>query len=174
MKDAAMRVRSRLAAGLIAAAFALVVRPAAAAEVGAPAPALSLPGLHGVVDTSALKGQVVLVDFWASWCAPCRRSFPWLNEMQARYGGRGFQVVAVSVDRQRADADRFLAEVPARFAVAFDSAGDAPRHFAVKGMPTSVLVGADGIVIRQHAGFKDDDRASLEAAIVAALGRAGH
>lgn len=146
--------------------------PVAAVEVGTSAPLLNLPGLQGPVDSGALKGRVVFVDFWASWCAPCRRSFPWLNDMQARYGARGLQVVGVNVDRERADADRFLAEVPARFAIAFDAAGDAPKRFAVKGMPTSVLVGADGRVIRQHTGFRDEDRADLEAAIVEALGRA--
>lgn len=160
-------------AAMALATTALAWQPAAAAEIGLAAPALRLQGLQGAVDSAALKGQVVFVDFWASWCAPCRRSFPWLNEMQAKYGGRGFQVVAVNVDRERRDAQAFLAEVPARFTVAFDAAGDAPRRFAVRGMPTSVLVGADGVVIRQHEGFKDDDRAPLEAAIVAALTRAG-
>jgi thiol-disulfide isomerase/thioredoxin len=121
------------------------------------------------VDSAGLKGKVVFVDFWASWCAPCRRSFPWLNEMQARYGAKGFQVVGVNVDRERADADRFLVEVPARFAIAFDAGGDTPKRYAIKGMPTSVLVGADGRVIKKHTGFRDEDRAALEAAIVAAL-----
>lgn len=169
-------MRTRRGVSYAAAALAglvLAALPAAAAEIGAAAPALRLPGLPGAVDSAALKGQVVFVDFWASWCAPCRRSFPWLNDMQAKYGSRGFQVVAVNVDRERRDAEGFLAQVPARFTVAFDAAGDVPRRFAVKGMPTSVLVGADGVVIRQHEGFKDADRAPLEAAIVAALARAG-
>lgn len=169
-------MKTTWSAATVAAALSGVMlawQPAAAADVGVAAPALRLPGLQGAVDSAALKGRVVFVDFWASWCAPCRRSFPWLNEMQAKYGGRGFQVVAVNVDRERRDADGFLAEVPAHFTVAFDAAGDAPRRFAVKGMPTSVLVGADGAVIRQHEGFKDADRAPLEAAIVAALVHAG-
>jgi thiol-disulfide isomerase/thioredoxin len=147
--------------------------PTTAVEAGASAPPLNLPGLQGPVDSGALRGKVVFVDFWASWCAPCRRSFPWLNDMQARYGARGLQVVGVNVDRERADADRFLAEVPARFAIAFDAAGDTPKRFAIKGMPTSVLVGADGRVVSKHTGFRDEDRAGLEAAIVEALGRAG-
>lgn len=170
----AMRMtRAALALAVVLAAALVALQPAAAAEVGEPAPTLSLPGQQGQVDSATLKGQVVFVDFWASWCAPCRRSFPWLGEMQARYGSRGFRVLAVNVDRDRSAAEGFLAEVPARFTVAFDAAGDAPRRFAVKGMPTSVLVGADGLVIRRHEGFKDDDRAPLEAAIVAALMRAG-
>lgn len=158
---------------LLACALACIGSAARAAEVGQPAPTLALPGLTAPVDLLALKGRVVLVDFWASWCTPCRHSFPWLNDMQARYGARGLQVLAVNVDRQRADADKFLAAVPARFTVAFDAQGDTPKRFNVKAMPSSVLVGADGLVLQQHAGFRDDDKAGLEAAIVAALVRAG-
>ncbi|MFO1219955.1 MAG: TlpA disulfide reductase family protein [Burkholderiaceae bacterium] len=145
--------------------------PAAAVEAGAPAPLLELPGLQGPVNSAAWKGKLVVIDFWASWCTPCRRSFPWLNEMQARYGAKGLQVVGVNVDRERADAERFLAEVPARFAIAFDAAGEMPKRFAIKGMPTTVLVGADGRVIKKHTGFRDEDRPGLEAAIVEALGQ---
>jgi thiol-disulfide isomerase/thioredoxin len=126
------------------------------------------PGVPGV-DAAALKGKVVVVDFWASWCAPCKRSFPWWNEMQAKYGARGLQVVAVNVDKHRADAEAFLARSAARFAVAFDAEGETPKRFQVRAMPTSFLIGTDGRVLLRHEGFKDDDRAALEAAIVAAL-----
>lgn len=154
--------------------FALLGAPhAQAVEPGQPAPAIALPGLAGPVQLDVLRGQVVFVDFWASWCGPCKQSFPWLNEMQAKYGARGLRVLAVNVDRQRADADRFLAQVPARFAVGFDPQGDVAQRYAVKAMPSSVLVGADGRVLQQHGGFRDDDRAGLEAAIVAALAKAG-
>jgi cytochrome c biogenesis protein CcmG, thiol:disulfide interchange protein DsbE len=146
-------------------------RTAQAAEAGQPAPAWTLNGRDGSVGLEAFKGRVVLLDFWASWCGPCRQSFPWMNEMQARHGARGLQVVAINLDRQRAEADTFLAAVPAHFVVAFDPQGDTPRRYAVKGMPTSVLIGADGVVLRQHAGFRDDDKPVLEAAIVAALAR---
>ncbi len=147
--------------------------PARSAEIGQPAPAVALPGLAGDFKLAQYKGQVVLLDFWASWCVPCRHSFPWMNQMQAKYGPRGLRVVAVNVDARRADADTFLSQVPAKFDVVFDSAGDTPRRYAVKGMPTSVLIGVDGIVLHQHAGFRDDDKAGLEAAIVAALAKAG-
>ncbi len=169
-----MKRRSLLraaACGALALPFAAV--PVHAAETGQPAPAFTLPGLAGPVELQALRGQVVLLDFWASWCGPCRQSFPWLGELQARHGARGFKVVAVNVDRQRSSADAFLAQVPARFTVAFDASGEVPRRYAVKAMPSSVLVGADGQVLLQHAGFRDDDRASLEAAVAQALQRAG-
>jgi thiol-disulfide isomerase/thioredoxin len=66
-----------------------------------------LPGLNGPVDLAALQGQVVLLDFWASWCTPCKLSFPWMNALQTRLGPRGLQVVAVNLDRQRSAADLF-------------------------------------------------------------------
>lgn len=144
---------------------------ARAAPIGQPAPALALPGTNGVVELVAYKGKVVYLDFWASWCGPCKQSFPWLNDMQARHGARGLQVLAVNLDRQRALADAFLAQVPARFVLAFDATGDSARRYAVQGMPSSVLIGADGLVLQQHAGFRDEDRAEREAAIVAALAR---
>jgi peroxiredoxin len=92
-----------------------------------------------------------------------------MNEMQAKYGAKGLQIVGINLDSKRADADKFLAEVPASFVVAFDAQGDTPKRYGVKGMPTSVLIGADGKVIQMHAGFREDERKALEDAIVAAL-----
>jgi cytochrome c biogenesis protein CcmG, thiol:disulfide interchange protein DsbE len=144
-----------------------------AVEVGQPAPSVKLSGLKDTVDLAALRGRVVYLDFWASWCGPCRVSFPWMNEMQAKYGARGLQIVGVSVDAQRDDADKFLAQVPARFQIAFDPVGDTPKRYAIKGMPTAVLIGADGQVLHRHSGFRESDQQALEAAIVAALKQAG-
>ena len=149
-------------AGLAVATATLALEP------GQPAPELRL-GLPGAATLAALEGQVVYLDFWASYCGPCRRSFPWMNEMQARYGERGLRVVAVNLDARRADAERFLAQVPAQFAVAYDPAQESPQRFGVKAMPSSVLVGADGRVLRVHAGFHDEQRSELEAAITKAL-----
>jgi thiol-disulfide isomerase/thioredoxin len=140
-----------------------------ALEPGQAAPALELSGVGAPVSLAQLKGKVVYVDFWASWCGPCKQSFPWLNDMQAKYAGRGLQIVGVNVDAKRADADKFLAEVPANFRVAFDAQGDTPKRYQIKGMPSSVLVGPDGKVIKVHTGFRADERKELEDAIVAAL-----
>ena len=140
-----------------------------AAEPGQAAPLFELPGTKGTVALQKLKGRVVYVDFWASWCGPCKQSFPWMNEMQAKYGARGLQVVGVNLDAKTADAEKFLAEVPARFTVAYDPKGDTARRYEIKGMPSSVLVGPDGKVVKVHAGFREDERKALEDAIVAAL-----
>jgi thiol-disulfide isomerase/thioredoxin len=158
------------AALAVCAAFA--APPAHAVDAGQPVPDIDLPGASVAPRLAALKGKVVYVDFWASWCGPCRQSFPWMNDMQQKYGGQGLQIVAVNVDARRADAEQFLSEVPARFAVAFDPKGEAPRRIGVKGMPTALLVGADGKVVKVHQGFREQDRAELEAMLVAALSAA--
>jgi len=147
----------------------LAALPAAAVDAGAPAPEFNLPGSRGAVSLAALKGKLVYLDFWASWCGPCRQSFPWMNEMQAKYGPKGLQIVGVNLDAKRADADKFLAEVPASFVLAFDAQGDTPRRYAVKGMPTSMLIGPDGKVLLVHTGFREEERKQLEEAITAAL-----
>lgn len=149
---------------------ALAASSASALEKGAAAPQFELQGLDGAVKLAKLQGKVVYVDFWASWCGPCRQSFPWMNEMQARYGARGLQVVGVNVDANSADARQFLASVPARFAIGFDPQGATPRSYGIKGMPSSVLIGPDGKVLSEHSGFRDADRAELESKIQSALG----
>ncbi len=100
------------------------------------------------------EGQVVVLDFWASWCGPCRDSFPWLNAMQDKYADAGLQIIGVNVDAERSEADAFLEKYPARFEVVFDSEGTLASHYDIQGMPSSVIIGRDGKVLSQHAGFK--------------------
>jgi cytochrome c biogenesis protein CcmG/thiol:disulfide interchange protein DsbE len=144
--------------------------PAHAVEPGQQVPDIELSGVPGVAKLSDLRGKVVYVDFWASWCAPCKQSFPWMDEMQRKYADRGLRIVAINVDAKRSDADKFLATSPVSFAIAFDAKGDSARRLAVKGMPTSVLVAGDGKVLYVHRGFRLDERAELEARLAAALG----
>ena len=156
---------------LVALCVATLAAPAAwSLDAGATAPDLNLPGLKDAVNLAALKGKVVYVDFWASWCGPCKQSFPFMNELQSKYGAKGFEIVAVNLDAKRGDADKFLAEVPARFNVAFDANGETARRFEVKGMPSSYLIGRDGKVIAAHKGFKEEERGELDARIAQALG----
>ena len=140
--------------------------PALAVDAGQPAPAFALPRASGdALTLESLKGRVVFVDFWASWCAPCKRSFPWMNEMHRKYGDKGLTIVAVNVDKRRADADRFLAQVPAAFPVVYDPEGKAPAAYGVKGMPSSYLIDARGNVVQVESGFNDDHAAAIEARI---------
>lgn len=162
MKNLATRTLSVLAATLMAAS-------AFAVEVGQMAPDFDLPGASGNVKLSSYKGKTVYLDFWASWCGPCKQSFPWMNEMQSRYGTKAFQIVGVNVDQKTDDAKEFLKENKAGFDVAFDSTGKIPKTFAIKGMPTSMLIGPDGKVIAVHSGFKPEQKPELEKQIKQAL-----
>jgi len=153
-------LRSSLFA-LVCAAF--VSANAAALDVGEPAPSFALPTTAGdTVRLEQLRGKAVYVDFWASWCGPCRRSFPWMNEMQRRYGSQGLAIVAVNVDKKRDDAARFLGEVPAEFTVVYDPPGATPAAYAVKAMPSSFLIDARGTVVAIERGFREESGAALE------------
>lgn len=143
--------------------------PARALAPGDAAPTLELEGLAGRVSLAALKGRVVYLDFWASWCPPCRQSFPWMDAQLARHGAAGLVVVAVNLDRQRAAAEQFLRAVPSRATIAFDPAGDTPKRFGARAMPSSFVIGRDGRIRLQHDGFRDEDTAALDAALQQAL-----
>ncbi len=162
------------------AAAVLFALPAAASwglTVGDAAPELSAgaaPGAAGgnaPMTLAALRGQWVYVDFWASWCGPCKQSFPWMNEMHEKYGARGLRILAINVDARAADGERFLAATPAKFAVAFDARGETPKRYGVKAMPTSYLIDPNGRIALIHAGFRDSDRAGLDAAFAQALSK---
>ncbi len=159
---------------VVGGALLSVTALANAIAVGEPAPDFQLPSLvdapsGNVLKLRDLRGHVVYLDFWASWCGPCKQSFPWMNSLQQRYGAKGLQVVAINLDEQADEARRFLSKVQAQFRVAFDRASDTPKRYAIVGMPTSVLIGADGQVLMVHTGFRADDASSLESAIQQAL-----
>jgi thiol-disulfide isomerase/thioredoxin len=110
----------------------------------------------------SLSGNVVLVDFWASWCEPCLKSFPWMNELQQKHASEGLVILAVNLDQDRALADAFLQKVPAEFRLEFDPAGNIARQFDVQAMPTSFLIDRSGHVRIRHAGFKNKHREERE------------
>ena len=117
------------------------------------------------LDLARFRGKVVLVDFWASWCEPCRHSFPWLNAMQAKYADRGLVVIGVNVDRERADAARFLRDVPAKFQIVYDPAGTVAAHYDLPGMPVSYVIGPKGDIVARHIGFRSGLSAQREAEV---------
>ncbi|HSG66951.1 MAG TPA: TlpA disulfide reductase family protein [Gammaproteobacteria bacterium] len=130
-----------------------------------PAPAFAQDAL----DLEAYRGQIVWIDFWASWCTPCRRSFPWLNDMMAKYAGQGLVVVGVNVDTEHELAAQFLSEVPVSFSIVYDPQGALAQQYEVLGMPSSFLIGRDGRLISSHIGFRREERENYEASIVEAL-----
>jgi thiol-disulfide isomerase/thioredoxin len=123
----------------------------------------------GPLDLGKYKGKVVYLDFWASWCGPCKLSFPYMQRMTAKYPASDFVVLAVNLDKSRPKADAFLADVGSRLPVVYDPAGAIATRYAVKEMPTSVLIGRDGRVRHVHKGFFLDKAPEYEAHITELL-----
>ena len=157
---------------LALAACTLAGPRAAKARAGlAMAPELALRASDGLlVLTAQPMARITWVDFWASWCPPCRLAFPWLNEMHGRHAASGLRIVAVNLDQDEAQAHRFLQQVPASFALAFDPEAATAKAMQVKTMPSSFLIARDRRVVLTHRGFRLQDRAALEQQIRAALG----
>ena len=129
---------------------------ALAIETGSPMPAcmVSPIGESQGSDLSQYKGQVLYVDFWASWCGPCAKSFPFLNEMHEQLKGQGLQIVGVNLDENADDAKAFLAKYPASFTVGADVSKQCAKDFAVKAMPSSYIIDRKGVVHHVHLGFR--------------------
>jgi cytochrome c biogenesis protein CcmG/thiol:disulfide interchange protein DsbE len=164
MRVTRRRLNVRLAVAALAAVGVIAVTPTARSLTnGDPAPACVLAVLDGSrsVNLAEYRGQVVYLDFWASWCGPCRESFPFMNELQRELAGKGLQILAVSVDKTAEDARRFLARYPAQFTVALDAAAACPTAFQLQGMPSSYIIDQSGTVRAVHAGFRNRDRAEI-------------
>jgi cytochrome c biogenesis protein CcmG/thiol:disulfide interchange protein DsbE len=114
------------------------------------------------LDLSAYRGKVVYVDFWASWCAPCRQSFPWLDNLVRDFGSQNLVVIGVNVDKDRDRAMRFLNETPANFPILYDPKGELATTYKVAGMPSGILIDRNGHVRFQHAGFTEKQRGFYE------------
>jgi len=128
----------------------------------AQAPDFKLEGQEKTIQLSKYLGQIVYLDFWASWCQPCRKSFGWMNKMQSLYGKEGFKVIAVNLDESRTKADKFLEQIPAGFDVAFDPQGITAESYNVKAMPSSYLIDKQGQVVHTNLGFRGNDEDALE------------
>jgi cytochrome c biogenesis protein CcmG/thiol:disulfide interchange protein DsbE len=120
-------------------------------------------------DTSALDHKVVYVDFWASWCPPCRQSFPWMALQNGRYARHGLHIVAVDVDRKRKDAVKFLDEINPPFEIIFDSVGALAKRYGLEAMPTTFIYGRDGTLRYSHLGFVPDDTLVLDSVVQSLL-----
>lgn len=111
-------------------------------------------------------GKVVYLDFWASWCKPCRYSFPWMNEMKAKYESEGLVVITVNLDKDAELARQFLQENPADFAILYDPEGATAKKYKLKGMPMSFVFNRSGQPVSGHVGFNDSKKAEYEAELV--------
>jgi len=148
----------------------LLAAPSAPAADYPPASqTLATSSLEGI-DYASLEGKVVYLDFWASWCAPCLRSFPWMNQMQEKYADQGLVVLAVNLDKERQDMDSFLQDNPPAFRTVHDPQATLAMAYRVQGMPSSYVLGRDGKVLHAHAGFRPARATEYEASIRQALG----
>jgi thiol-disulfide isomerase/thioredoxin len=158
-------VRSRsvaaLSAALILSAFA-----GAATSSNANSPELRLQRLDGAAfSLDALRGNLVVLDFWASWCVPCRTSFPYLDQLQTRYSAKGVRVVGLTLEEDSDAVNAFLDQVPVAFAIARDPSGRAGETFGVVAMPTTFLLDREGRVAARFEGGDAKAHAKLDAAI---------
>jgi thiol-disulfide isomerase/thioredoxin len=129
------------------------------------APTFELPCDSGTVSLEQYRDHVVYIDFWASWCVPCKHSFPWLNEMQERYAADGLKIIAINIDEDKADAQKFLENMPASFQIAYDPKGTVADLYRLKVMPSSYLIDRNGNVVHTHKGFKTSDGTRIEGKI---------
>ena len=154
--------RTKLTAPVNTYIFLLLTFLISPAALATKAPVFELPGDSGTISLKQYRNQVVFVDFWASWCVPCKYSFPWMNEMQERYGKDGLKVIGINVDKDKAMAQKFLEHVPATFDIAYDPEGEIADLYSLKVMPSSYLIDRDGNLVHAHKGFKTSDGSQME------------
>ena len=151
---------------IVALALCTAVSAFAGVGKGQRAPEFSLPSLKGAtVALSSLKGKVVLIDFWAQWCEPCKKELPQLDRLSKEYAGKGVVIVAVNIDKQRENAERMVKQLGVSLPVLLDPAGSVAGTYDLPKMPTSFVVDKKGIVRFVNEGFdgpKDVDRFKQE------------
>lgn len=160
-----LKLRRRALSLILAAlAVATLTTSAFALRAGARAPEIGLSDLSGNrITIASLRGKVVLVDIWASWCEPCAVEMPVLERLYRQYRGEGFTVVGVSVDSQRRNIDRFFQRHGrVSFPIVHDPSRRVAGAYATPAMPSSYLIDRNGIVRYTHAGFRASDERILE------------
>ncbi len=166
-------MKQALLASLVAASVSFaMVNAAEAATVGQPAPAFTLKDTNGkTVNLADYKGKTVVLEWHNPACPFVVKHYDTANMqgLQSKYGKDGLTIVAVNVDQKREEAEKFLAQLPAQFTVAFDAAGTTPKAYSAKAMPSSMLIGPDGTVRFVHHGFREDQKQAVESKIRDAL-----
>jgi thiol-disulfide isomerase/thioredoxin len=149
-RGAALALAAIVSASLFSTALA------AGVKAGDTFPDLAAFKLEGKLP-EALQGKVVLVDFWASWCEPCKASFPIMEELHKKYGPQGLVLIAVNVDEKRSDMEAFLKKNAATFAVVRDAAQKLVEKTGIATMPSSFLIDREGRVRFAHSGFRGEE-----------------
>jgi thiol-disulfide isomerase/thioredoxin len=155
--------RVRLQVLVVALSALSVVWTPSSRAANAPTSITVLDSLTG--DSTVVEGKVVYVDFWASWCVPCRRSFPWMMELRRKYEDQGLQIVTVNVDRDRAAAAKFLEAIHGTLPVVYDPAGKLAKLYDLQVMPTSFIYGRDGTLRKTQAGFHPAETGTVESLV---------
>jgi thiol-disulfide isomerase/thioredoxin len=152
LKSLCLAIALATSAGVTSAALA-------ADPIGQPAPAFSLPLRGGAAPLSLeqLRGQVVMVNFWASWCEPCRKEFPLLDQIYKKYKAAGFTLIGINVEPDAKDAEGFIAKTPVTFPIVFDKDSAVSQRYRVSGMPTTVLVDRKGVLRWVHRSYVPGD-----------------
>ena len=155
------RILAVIAIGTVVTGIAtlgVALAPTARAGVPAPAPDFALPAMDGSeLRLSELRGQVVMINFWATWCGPCRQEMPLLQQLQVKYEPLGFTLVGINVEPESAGARTWLEKVPVTFPILFDRQNQVAERFGVQGMPSSVFVDRSGNVRYVHRGYQPGD-----------------
>ncbi|KZZ54023.1 TlpA disulfide reductase family protein, partial [Oleiphilus sp. HI0123] len=148
-------MRMTIAKSLVTAALLSLSGLSSAEQLSGAAPDFTLKSNQGSnIRLEELKGEVVMLNFWASWCGPCRQEMPLMNDIFAKYEDLGFTILAVNVDEDSADADRFLKALPVDFPVVYDSTSKVSEMYEVDAMPTTVMIDRDGNKRFLHRGYK--------------------
>jgi thiol-disulfide isomerase/thioredoxin len=141
---------------LLASALALTL-PALAASTSSPAPQFTLDGRSGQISLAQYKGQVVMINFWASWCGPCRQEMPLLENIYKKYNKLGFTLLGVNVEPDSKAADEWLKQTPVSFPILYDRDSKVSKLYDVAGMPSTVIIDRKGNVRVLHKGYKPGD-----------------
>ena len=127
------------------------------------APAIQAVDLNGQpINLQDYQGKVVYLDFWASWCPPCAKSFPELNQLYNELKEEGFEIIALSVDKHKKDLDKFLEKHPVDFLIAWDKKGISPERYHVQTMPSGFLIDRQGIMRYKFRGFKQGSEQKIK------------